>query len=214
MRANLKPTMIARMSCRPPRALPARAGVLYLTVGVVLLAMARNLLAVDRPGDAATIQLLGYGALLLVSIAAARRAGLGARQCGLGRDHVLRRLFGALLLTTALALPGLSHGVSAPVALAALPGAWGVAAVEELLFRGVLFSLWRQRTGAAPAVILTSTAFAATHVYLYPAPIILFGAAVGLLLGSWRAHADDLAAPIVAHAIADAVATGTLGGMW
>jgi membrane protease YdiL (CAAX protease family) len=205
--------MIARMIPRPSSVVWARAGPLCLAVGVVLLAMARNLLAHSRSGDAVAIQLFGYGALVLVSMAAAHRAGLGVRQCGLGPDHLLRRLFGGLLLTAVLVAPGLLHGVSAPVALAALPGACAVAAVEELLFRGVLFSLWRQEAGAATAVILTSLAFAATHVFLYPPPILLLGVVVGLLFGSWRALADDLAAPIMAHTIADAVAMAMLGGL-
>lgn len=213
MRASRKLTMIARLSCRQARSLPPWAGVLCLTVAVVLLAIARNLLGRSRPGDATTIQLLGYGALLLVSIATAHAAGLGARQCGLGRDHVLRRLLGALLLTAVLAVPGLVRGVSVPVAVAALPGALAVAAVEELLFRGVLFALWQRRAGATPAVILSSLAFAATHLFLYPPPVLLLGVVAGLLLGSWRALADDLAAPIVAHTVADAIATGMLVGL-
>jgi membrane protease YdiL (CAAX protease family) len=85
--------------------------------------------------------------------------------------------------------------------------------VEELLFRGVLFALARRAWGGGSATAVSSTAFALAHAALYPWPVLLLGLVAGLLLGLWRLASDDLAGPILAHALADAAAGAALGGL-
>ncbi len=202
--------MILTRSCRRPELLRQRAGVLSLTIGVGLLTVARNLFARRWLGHMAAIQLLSYGLLLLTSLAAAGYAGLPPRDLGLSWGRLKLRLGGALVLTVALTAPGLMHGVSALAAVAAVPGALAVATIEELLLRGVLYTLWQQSSGIGSAIVLTSLAFAATHAFLYPPPVILLGLITGLLLASWRALTNDLIAPIVAHSAVDAIALAVL----
>ncbi|HEV7214442.1 MAG TPA: CPBP family intramembrane glutamic endopeptidase, partial [Chloroflexota bacterium] len=186
---------------------------LCLTGGVVLLALTRNLLVRHSPSEAEAIQGCTYGLLLLVGILAARCAGLGPCELGIGIGRLNIRLCGALPLTVSLAAPALAHDVSAPIIFTAFPAALAVAAIEELLFRGALFSLWQQRIGTNAAIGVTSVAFAISHTFLYPPPVLLLGLLAGLLLASWRASTGDLVAPVLAHAVADAVAVGALGGL-
>ena len=205
--------MIRTRSRHRPELLQQRAGVLSLTIGVVLLSVTRNLLARRWPGHLTTIQLLSYGLLLLTSLTAAWYAGLAPRDLGLSWGRLTLRLGGALVLTAVLTAPSLLHGVSASAAATALPGALAVATIEELLFRGVLYTLWHSIAGTGGAAVLTSVAFATTHAFLYPPPLLLLGLIAGLLLASWRALANDLVAPIVAHAVVDAIAGGALAGI-
>lgn len=191
----------------------SRTGPIYVTAGVVLVAVSRNLLTLRWPADAAAIRALGYGALLLVGVATGRSVGLSGRDLGLFSGHHMLRLSGALFLTGVLAAPGCGRGVSPLLVLTAFPGAVIVASVEEVLFRGVLFALIRRHWGAGGAVLLTSGAFSLAHLGLYPPPVLLLGLIAGLLLGSWRALTGDLVAPVVAHSVADAVASGALGGL-
>ena len=181
-----------------------------MTIGVVLLTVVRNLLARRWSGQMTTIEVLSYGLLLLATLLAAWSARLGAHHLGLSWGRCTLRLGGALVLTVVLAAPGLTHSVSALAAAAAVPGALAVATIEELLFRGVLYSLWQRSTGMGGAVAITSLAFAATHAFLYPLPVILLGLLVGVLLASWRTLTNDLIAPIVAHTAADAIAQAVL----
>jgi membrane protease YdiL (CAAX protease family) len=205
--------MISQLASRRNSPLRLPADLLGVTGGVVLLALARNLLLRDWTGEAGAIQRCSYGLLLLVGVLAARGAGLGLRELGLGAGRLQVRLGGALLLTASLAAPGLVHGVSAPIVLAAIPAALAVAAIEELLFRGVLYTLWQRRIGRRGAIGLTSVAFALSHAFWYPPPVLLLGLVAGLLLATWRAFAGDLVAPVLAHAVADAVAAGALAGL-
>ena len=202
--------IILTRSCHRPELPQQRAGVLSLTIGVVLLSVARNLLARRWPGEMTAVQVPSYGLLLLATLLAAWYARLGARDLGLSWGRFKLRLGGALVLTVVLAAPGLMHGVSALAAVVAVPGALAVATIEELLFRGVLYTLWLRIAGTGSAIVLTSLAFAATHAFLYPLPVILLGLLAGLLLASWRALANDLVAPMLAHTAADAIALAVL----
>ena len=184
-----------------------------VTSGIVLLALARNLLERHLVSDAATIQLCSDALFLVVSLALARSAGLDMPDLGLSTGRLMQRLGGAVFLTVVLAAPSLSHGGSAPVVLAALPAALTVATIEELVFRGVLFALWQRRTDALAATVLTSLAFAASHAFLYPPPVLLVGLITGLLLATWRALCVDLVAPSIAHTASDSLTAGVLGGL-
>ncbi|MCC6491538.1 MAG: CPBP family intramembrane metalloprotease [Pirellulales bacterium] len=79
---------------------------------------------------------------------------------------------------------------------------------EELLFRGVLQPLAVGWLGAAAGLAAASLLFGLLHA-LTPTYFVL-ATAVALYLG-WLAHAyDDLAAPIIAHAMYDFVALRVL----
>jgi membrane protease YdiL (CAAX protease family) len=84
-----------------------------------------------------------------------------------------------------------------------------VAATEELVLRGVLFDAVRARSGDALAVAIGAVAFALIHVPLYGAPALGVDLCAGVFLGCLRVASGGVAAPLVAHVLAD-VATGWL----
>lgn len=85
-----------------------------------------------------------------------------------------------------------------------------VAAVEELVFRGVLFDAVRARSSDIVAIAVTAALFAAIHLPLYGAAAFPLDLCVGLFLGCLRVGSDGVAAPLIAHVLAD-VATGWVG---
>ncbi len=85
-----------------------------------------------------------------------------------------------------------------------------VAAAEELVPRGVLFGALRDRRGDAVAVAVTAVLFAVIHLPLYGLPSLAIDLCVGLFLGCLRVASGGVAAPLVAHVLAD-LATGWLG---
>lgn len=117
-------------------------------------------------------------------------------------------LAGALL--AALALTGPAAGALSPelASLLATVLCWPLA--EECLFRGALQgalarrpALRVRRCGVSGAVLLTAVAFAAAHV---PAHGAVHAAAVfapGVAFGILRERTGGLAAPIVAHGLAN-----------
>ncbi len=78
-----------------------------------------------------------------------------------------------------------------------------VAAAEEGLLRGVLFDRIERAAGLAPAIALTTLAFALMHVPLYGWHVVPLDLAVGLVFAGLRLSTGGLAAPIAAHAVAD-----------
>jgi membrane protease YdiL (CAAX protease family) len=83
-----------------------------------------------------------------------------------------------------------------------------VAAAEEALFRGALFDAVEDWRGTSVALLFTSAAFALTHVPLYGWGALPIDAVVGLFLGGLRVWTGSVAAPAIAHALAD------LAGGW
>lgn len=83
-----------------------------------------------------------------------------------------------------------------------------VAIAEEALLRGSLFRAVTARYGTGAAVALTSVAFALLHVPGYGWHVLVLDLAVGVWLGALRAATGSVAAPAVAHALAD------LAGWW
>jgi hypothetical protein len=74
---------------------------------------------------------------------------------------------------------------------------------EELFFRGLLQSLLRRRFGPWPAVLTTAAVFAAVH-YSTPQAVPAL-AALGIVLGYNYERTGRLFAPILLHAIFNAL---------
>jgi membrane protease YdiL (CAAX protease family) len=83
-----------------------------------------------------------------------------------------------------------------------------VAVAEEALLRGSLFRALEQRAGVGVAIAVTSVAFGLLHAPVYGWGVVPLDIAVGVWLGTLRAVAGTVAAPAVAHAVAD------LAGWW
>jgi membrane protease YdiL (CAAX protease family) len=78
-----------------------------------------------------------------------------------------------------------------------------VASAEEAVLRGVLLDRLEAVAGLAPAVAVTTVAFALIHVPLYGWHVVPLDLAVGLVLAGLRLSTAGLAAPAAAHAVAD-----------
>ncbi len=80
------------------------------------------------------------------------------------------------------------------------------AAVEEIVFRGVLLSALTDVLGVGVAVILQAVAFGVLHLHGVPSgPVgMVMAGAWGLLLGVMRVRSRGLLAPYVTHIAADA----------
>jgi membrane protease YdiL (CAAX protease family) len=78
-----------------------------------------------------------------------------------------------------------------------------VATAEELVLRGALFDELDARLGTLGAVVLTSVAFALRHVPLYGWHVVPLDLGVGLWLAGLRLATGGIAAPAIAHTIAD-----------
>ena len=78
-----------------------------------------------------------------------------------------------------------------------------VAVGEEAVLRGVLLDSVRASLGLPGAVIVTSLAFALLHVPLYGWHVVPLDLAVGVLLAGLRVASGGVAAPAIAHALAD-----------
>lgn len=106
--------------------------------------------------------------------------------------------------------PAHTAGVRFP-ADAFLPWAAVVCAVavsEEVLIRGALFRVLEEDWGLRVAVPVTAIAFALLHVPLYGWGALPLDLAVGVWLGGLRVLTGGVAAPAVAHTVAD------LGTWW
>jgi membrane protease YdiL (CAAX protease family) len=80
-----------------------------------------------------------------------------------------------------------------------------VATAEELVLRGALFVAVRRQAGLAVAIAVTSVAFALMHVPLYGWHVVPLDLAVGIWLGGLRLLGRGVAAPAIAHVLADLV---------
>jgi membrane protease YdiL (CAAX protease family) len=78
-----------------------------------------------------------------------------------------------------------------------------VASAEELVLRGALFDELHASLGTAGAVLVTSVVFALMHVPLYGWHIVPLDLGVGLWLAGLRLATGGIAAPAIAHTIAD-----------
>lgn len=78
-----------------------------------------------------------------------------------------------------------------------------VASTEEIVLRGALFDELDARLGAIAAVFATSVLFALMHVPLYGWHVVPLDLGVGLWLAGLRLATGGIAAPAMAHTIAD-----------
>jgi membrane protease YdiL (CAAX protease family) len=78
-----------------------------------------------------------------------------------------------------------------------------VATAEELVLRGALFDELHVSLGTAGAVLVTSVVFALMHVPLYGWHVVPLDLGVGLWLAGLRLATGGIAAPAIAHTIAD-----------
>ena len=78
-----------------------------------------------------------------------------------------------------------------------------VATAEEAMLRSAILSALDEAGGPVLAVIGSSTAFALMHVPLYGWGVVPIDLAAGVLLAGLRYLSGGIAAPTVAHLIAD-----------
>jgi membrane protease YdiL (CAAX protease family) len=78
-----------------------------------------------------------------------------------------------------------------------------VATAEEVVLRGVLFDALDEVSGTVVALAATSVVFALVHVPLYGWHVVPLDLGVGLVLGGLRVLTGGIAAPAVAHVVAD-----------
>ena len=83
-----------------------------------------------------------------------------------------------------------------------------VVLAEEALLRGAVFDAVSEWNGAAAALAVTSVVFALLHLPLYGVQALPIDLGVGVFLGGLRVMTGGVAAPAVAHLVAD------LGGAW
>jgi membrane protease YdiL (CAAX protease family) len=158
------------------------------------------------------------------SVASALVAGLafGVLLLLMSRGRALRELRRPPLVAIGLGLCGgitlvgvplLIHPVQ-PLGLRPEPLlAWAlvtcvVAAGEEAMLRGALFDALREAGGLVAAIVLTTVAFALMHVPLYGWSVVPIDVGAGLVLCGLRLAGQGVAAPAIAHALAD------LGTWW
>jgi len=189
---------------RPARVAWAEAAL--VTVGLAAAVGAR--LAATRAGLDPVFVGAAFGLALLALVAVTgERPRVGAARwtqalagAGVGLGLVAVAIGGGLLSGAPL-VAGLGRAAS-PFA------AWAVvtilvAVAEEAVLRGLLFEGIRRAGGTLAALLVTSVVFALLHVPLYGWHVVPLDLAVGLALGGLRIATRGIAAPAVAHAVAD-----------
>jgi membrane protease YdiL (CAAX protease family) len=174
---------------------------LPVAFGLALAVVGRWLATANVVADPVVIG-IGFGiALLAVSAVGGTRADV-PRPSGI----LLGFIGGSLLVAVAL-LP--SAVGSEPPAIRTLAfGPWAAATVlvataEETVLRGTLFDGLVKLSGPVSATVLTSLAFALMHVPSYGWQVVPVDLGAGLLLGGLRLVSGGVAAPAIAHAVAD-----------
>jgi membrane protease YdiL (CAAX protease family) len=180
-------------------------------VGITAIGVGFSWLRVEVGLDHATygIALASFVALFGLAVLLAFAARLGTAGLGLTRPRWLPLAAGVGLSSVVLIGAALLTGpvTHVPSWMTVVSGLLfftiGTAPAEELLFRGVLFGLVESHLGPAAAVGVTAVSFALAHVPVYGWSS--FGTAVcaGLVFGWLRWWSGSLAAPVVAHVVAD-----------
>jgi hypothetical protein len=99
--------------------------------------------------------------------------------------------------------PGLAIGARPEPMLAWLAVTILVAGAEEIVLRGVLIDAVERALGPASAVAVTSLLFGLIHVPLYGWAVLPVDLAAGVWLAGLRRVSGGVAAPAVAHVLAD-----------
>lgn len=198
--------------------IPARAWPRHLDgwrAPVALLAALAAIVAARWWATRADLDPLAVGAVFGAALAglAINRRGSLLQRAHLGRAGAAAGVgiaFGLVLVVVVLIAPALSGATFVPglgrPAAPFLP--WAaitilVASGEEALLRGLLFDAIRRAGGIAPAVLVTTTAFALMHVPLYGWHVVPLDLAVGFGFAGLRLLTRSIVAPAAAHAVAD-----------
>jgi membrane protease YdiL (CAAX protease family) len=197
--------LAAEGGARPVPGVAALARPAAIAIAVAAVALVRW--ALWRAGvlDPIALGALFGAALLAIGAAGGWRPApaqwrvAGARSLGLGAAA------GLALVLTALVGP---HPSWAAYAAGFPLGPWAaatvlVAAAEEVALRGALFTALVEAHSVAVAVVATSIVFALMHVPAYGWQAVPLDLGVGLVLGGLRLVTGGVAAPAVAHVLAD-----------
>ena len=188
--------MTAAALCRPDRlGRPA-----LVTAGLAVAVWLRWAATVSGTADALALGFtFGLGLLGVAVIGGWRPSMANARSIATGVAG------GAVLVVLALATrtgPFISLAPAAPFAPWALVTIL-VACMEEAVLRGVLFAELDRDLGVGAAVVITSLLFAVIHVPLYGWHVVPLDLGVGLWLAGLRLASGGVAAPAIAHTVAD-----------
>jgi membrane protease YdiL (CAAX protease family) len=175
--------------------------VAWLLAGLAVAALARAALN----GEATLTAFVTGGAFGVALVGMAAAAGWRPTLPRLG--SILLGAAAALALVT---IPRLAHPL-VPAAIGMRPEpfvAWGIVTAlvvtgEEVLLRGALFRTIDGAAGPLAAVLVTGLAFALMHVPLYGWGVVPLDLGVGIVLGGLRLASGGVAAPAVAHLLAD-----------
>jgi membrane protease YdiL (CAAX protease family) len=207
-----------RVPDRPLWPRPSRARRAWIEAGLVTLGLAGIALARwawTRAGFDALLVGAGFGFALLGLVAVARpnktappwRSRTPSAIATAGLSGVAVGLALILVASVGPAIAGEPRvvGLARPAA-PFVP--WGlvtmlVAAAEEVILRGVMFGAIRRAGGTVAALALTTAAFALIHVPLYGWHVVPLDLAVGFAFGGLRIATRGIAAPAIAHAVAD-----------
>jgi membrane protease YdiL (CAAX protease family) len=172
---------------------------LILTELAAVVGLRWELTTRGAAGAVAIGAIFGVG-LLAVGLAGGWRPGperLSSLVVGVAGGAVLVVL---AIVTRSAQLPWLAPPASfAPWATVTIL----VAGAEELVLRGALFDDLDGSMGTLGAVVVTSLVFALMHVPLYGWHVVPLDLGVGLWLAGLRLATGGIAAPAVAHSIAD-----------
>ena len=188
---------------------------LALTAALATIVGLRWGLALGLPGEGLLVGLVFGGALLAAAIAGGWH---------LGRTHV--RSGRGLRVSAAPLAARVGAGIAVGLLLVALAMLVGrdqlpalrpaapflpwiaittlVATAEEIALRGALFGALEDTAGPAAAILVTSAVFALMHLPFYGWQALPLDLGVGLVFGGLRLASGGIAAPAVAHVIADA----------
>jgi membrane protease YdiL (CAAX protease family) len=192
---------LAAFAASPSTRATLRIAGLLVALGVIV--GGRWAATVGGVGDALGIGLAFGLALTALAVVAGQR---------LGMPHPEALAIGAAGSAALVGLAVVAHlgtaGPSLAPAAAFLP--WAsitilVATAEELVLRGVLFAAIRRHAGVTAAIAATSMVFALMHVPLYGWHVVPLDLGVGIWLGGLRVLSRGVAAPAVAHVLADLV---------
>lgn len=204
------PAASAATSLLRPRlvfaALASRIARAWATPALLVLGLAVAV-GLRWAGTRQGLDALALGAVFgvaLVALAGTRPTRPRARNLVIGMAAGLA-LVGLTTLGAAIAGSNLPPGLGRPAAPFA-PWAFVtilVATGEEALLRGRLFDATRSAGGPLAAVAATTIAFALLHVPLYGWHVVPLDLGVGLGFAGLRLLTRGIAAPAVAHAVAD-----------